>query len=174
VRSSPPTSTRSATSPNAPGAPPDLQDDIAAERLARATQRVAEFGGTVLVEPLTRGLNGAYPLETAADGVAVVERVRAVVGTLNIALLFDTFHLANNGDDLDAVIDRHVDAIGHVQIADAPGRGEPGTGTVDIPGVVDHLWSAGYRGAVACEYKPTRPTEETLDWISGVPHLALV
>jgi hydroxypyruvate isomerase len=149
-----------------------LQDEVASQRLARAARRVAEFGGTVLVEPLTRGLNGTYPLTTAADGVSVVQRVRDIAGVPGIALLFDTFHLTNNGDDLHAVIDRHGPLIGHVQIADAPGRGEPGTGTVDVPAVVDHLWGAGYRGAIACEYAPTRPREQTLGWISSVPRLA--
>jgi hydroxypyruvate isomerase len=100
----------------------------------------------------------------------VVERVRAT-GPENLGLLFDTFHLTTSGDDLGAVITEHAGAIAHVQVADAPGRAEPGTGTVDVPGTVAALWAAGYRGAVAAEYKPSGPTEESLGWIAGVPRL---
>ena len=151
---------------------PAADDAVARERLGSAVRRLAEVGGTVLVEPLGRGLNGAYPLETARDGVAVVDRVRADTGLDNIGLLFDTFHLTTSGDDLDRAVDSYARLIAHVQIADAPGRGEPGTGMVDVPGVVERLWHNGYRGAVACEYKPTTKTEDTLGWIAGVPRLA--
>lgn len=151
---------------------PDVQDETAVHRLRRATERVAGFGGTVLIEPLGRGLNGAYPLETAADGAEVVERVRHLTGSEAIALLFDTFHLATSGSDFVADIDRFAGIIGHVQIADAPGRGEPGTGDINLPVVIDQLWAAGYRSGIALEYKPTLPTEETLGWLTAIPRLA--
>jgi hydroxypyruvate isomerase len=154
------------------GVDPAEQDAVAVENLATAARRLGDLGVTVLIEPLARGLNGPYPLETAADGVRVVERVREASGLDNVGLLFDTFHLASNGEDLFDVIAAHHELIAHVQIADAPGRGEPGTGTVDVPGVVEALWAVGYRGTVAAEYKPTRPTPETLGWIAATPHLA--
>lgn len=153
------------------GVDPAEQDAVAVENLAAAARRLGELGVTILIEPLARGLNGRYPLETAADGVRVVERVREATGLDNIALLFDTFHLASNGEDLRGVIADHHELIAHVQIADSPGRGEPGTGDVDVPGVVEALWGSGYRGVVAAEYKPTRPTIETLGWMSTTPHL---
>ncbi|QRP43617.1 hydroxypyruvate isomerase family protein [Amycolatopsis sp. FDAARGOS 1241] len=151
-----------------PGGDPAREDAVAREQLAAA---VGKLTGTVLVEPLGRGLNGAYPLETARDGVRVVEQVRADTGARNIGLLFDTFHLTTSGEDLTKVVDEYADFVAHVQIADAPGRGEPGTGQVDVAGVVERLWQSGYRGRVACEYKPTVPTEESLAWLSGVPRL---
>lgn len=153
---------------------PDLsdadQDAVAIANLTTAARRLGDVGGTSLVEALGRGLNGAYPIETAADAARVVEQVRDAGGEA-IGFLYDTFHLTTSGDDLLAAVDAHVGLIAHVQIADAPGRGEPGTGTVDVPAVVDHLWDKGYRGAVAAEYKPTVPTEESLGWLAGVPHL---
>ncbi|GAY12289.1 hydroxypyruvate isomerase family protein [Pseudonocardia sp. N23] len=153
---------------------PDLpeagQDATAVANLALAARRLGEVGGTALVEALGRGLNGAYPVETAADAARVVETVRDAGGEA-VGFLFDTFHLTTSGDDLLAAVDAHVELISHVQIADAPGRGEPGTGTVDVPAVVDRLWDKGYRGAVAAEYTPTVPTEESLGWLDGVAHL---
>ena len=149
------------------------QDVTAIENLALAVRRLSPLGGTILLEPLSRGLNGAYPIETAAEAIAVLDRLRDVVGADGAALLFDTFHLTNNGEDLVAVIRRYADRIGHVQLADAPGRGEPGSGTVDFAAVLAALADVGYDGLVAAEYKPTTATVETLGWIDGLPELTL-
>ncbi|MEU8633122.1 TIM barrel protein [Amycolatopsis sp. NPDC048633] len=153
-------------------ADPAAEDAVARENLAQATRRLGDLGGTVLVEPLGRGLNGAYPLETAADAVAVVEEVRATTGSAAIGLLFDTFHLATSGDDLNGVAAAHAGLIAHVQLADSPGRGEPGTGGVDFAGALETLWQHGYRGTVACEYKPTTVTEDSFGWLAGLPRLS--
>ena len=79
----------------------------------------------VLVEPVSGAPR--YPILTAADALAVIDRAHGA-GADNIRLLCDLYHLAVNGDDLDDAV-RNVGPIGHVQIADAPGRGEPGTGS---------------------------------------------
>ena len=148
------------------------QDALAVANLSTAVRTVAEFGGTLYIEPLSQGLNGAYPLKSARDAVSVVERVRRSTGLDNIGLLFDTFHLTNNGDDLLAVLDEFASLVAHVQLADSPGRGEPGTGGIAFEPVLTALWNAGYRGTVACEYAPTTSsTLESLDWIAGMPHL---
>ena len=74
----------------------------------------------MLVEPVSG--SDRYPLRTAADALAVIDRATEAGGRDNIALLFDVYHLAVNGDDVDAAIDAATGRIGHVQIADAPGR----------------------------------------------------
>lgn len=151
-----------------PDLDPGAQDQLALENLIYATQELAPVGGTVLIEPLTRGANGAYPIETAEQAIAIVDRVRDATGTTNVALLFDTYHLSSNGEDLLRVIDKYVDKIGHVQLADAPGRGAPGTGTVPFAEVLDALADKGYRGLIAAEYLPDGPTAETLGWLSEI------
>lgn len=118
--------------------------------------------GVILLESLARGLNGTYPLETAEDALVLIDEV----GAPTLKLLLDTFHLARNGEDLPALIERSAERIGHVQLADAPDRGEPGSGTVDFTAVGEALRAAGYAGTVAAEYKPTRETLGTLDWLS--------
>jgi hydroxypyruvate isomerase len=133
----------------------ELQDDTAVANLSFAADTVARIGGTVLVEPVS----GPFPylLRTAADVIAVLDRVRAERGTPNLALLADLYHLTVNGDDVAKVLAEHAGRIGHVQIADAPGRHEPGTGDIDLDG---HLWQleqAGYRGWVGLEYVPGEP-----------------
>lgn len=131
-------------------------------RAAEVLADLEDAPGIVLVEPLARGLNGAYPLETAGDALSLIDEA----GAPNLQLLLDTFHLASNGEDLPALIATSAPRIGHVQLADAPGRGEPGSGTVDFAAVGAALTAAGYAGTVAAEYKPTGETRSTLGWLS--------
>ena len=84
----------------------------------------------MLVEPVSGA--DRYPLRTAADALAVIDRVQAAYDVPNLGLLADLYHLAVNGDDVDRVIAEHTDRVAHVQIADAPGRNEPGTGTLPL------------------------------------------
>ncbi|WP_285747335.1 TIM barrel protein [Lentzea sp. NBRC 105346] len=122
--------------------------DLALENLAFAADVAAEIGATVVLEPLSGAPR--YPLLTARDALNVIDSV----GRSNVALLADLYHLAVNGDDLDVLVTEHVDRIGHVQIADAPGRGEPGTGSLDLFGYLAKIHAGGYQGYVGAEYKP--------------------
>jgi hydroxypyruvate isomerase len=144
------------------GATPAAQDELADENLALAANAADRVGGTVLIEPVSGPK--PYPLRTAADAVGVVDRVRAA-GAANVGFLCDLFHLANNGDDVDAAIGRYADRVAHVQVADAPGRGEPGSGNLPLERWLSALEDAGYDGWVGLEYKPTTTTEESLGWL---------
>jgi hydroxypyruvate isomerase len=106
-----------------------------------------------------------YPLRYAADAAAVVDRVRAA-GAANAGILFDLYHLAANGEHIERAIEAYAAKIAHVQIADAPGRGEPGTGKLDLDGYLARLEQAGYAGWVGLEYKPTVPTLDSLAWLA--------
>ena len=145
------------------GVPAGRQDEVARENLALAAKAVSRIGATILLEPLSAAPD--YPLRTAADALAVIERVRVEGGVDNIALLADLYHLAVNSDDLDVVVSQHVPQIGHVQIADAPGRGQPGTGDLDIAGYLGRLADNGYTGHVGLEYKPAGPSADSFDWL---------
>jgi hydroxypyruvate isomerase len=140
-------------------AAPEQQDDLADENLALAATAAAAIGATVLVEPVSGPK--PYPLRTAADVVAVLDRV----GAGNLGLLCDLFHLANNGDDVEAAVALHASRIAHVQIADHPGRHEPGTGSLDLGGLLSRVESTGYTGHVALEYVPTTSTADSLAWL---------
>jgi hydroxypyruvate isomerase len=82
-----------------------------------------------------------------------------------VGFLCDLYHLASNGDDIDAAIARYAEYVAHVQIADAPGRGEPGSGQLDLDRYVADLARRGYQGWVSLEYKPTGTTEASLAWL---------
>jgi hydroxypyruvate isomerase len=138
----------------------EQQDELGAENLALAARAAARIDGTVLVEAVSGPK--AYPLRSAADAIAVMDRA----GETNIGFLCDLFHLQSNGDDLDKVIDAYTGRTAHVQIADAPGRGEPGTGELDLDLHLTQLQQAGYAGWVGLEYKPsTGDTIKSFDWL---------
>jgi hydroxypyruvate isomerase len=133
---------------------PAEADELAVENLVRAGAALQRIDGTVLLEPVS-GADG-YPLKTAADVFAVLDRVRAA-GTDNVRLLADFYHLAVNGDDVDAVIAEHAADFGHVQIADAPGRGQPGSGELPLTRWIGEAEAGGYAGYVGLEYKDSGP-----------------
>lgn len=139
------------------------QDDLATENLALAAQAAAAVGGTILVEPVSGAER--YPLLSAADAVGVITRVEWEAGVTNLGLLADLYHLAVNGDDVDKVIATYAERIAHVQIADAPGRNEPGTGSLPLERHLGDLSDVGYDGWVGLEYKPSGPTEQSFDWL---------
>lgn len=127
----------------------DIDHDLATRNLRHAAAEAARIGATVLLEPVSVAPD--YPLRTADDVVAVLDRV----GEPNIALLADLYHLAVNGDDVAEAIEVHFGRIGHVQIADSPGRHEPGTGDLALATWLRTLHDRGYPGYTAAEYVPT-------------------
>ncbi len=144
------------------GVDPAEQDEVGAAGLVRAANAADAIGATVLVEPVSGPK--PYPLRTADDVMVVLDRVEAA-GVGNVGFLCDLFHLASNGDDLDTVIDTYADRTRHVQIADAPGRGEPGSGSLDLDRSLSRLQELGYAGWVALEYNPTSTTADSLTWL---------
>ncbi|WP_282203389.1 TIM barrel protein [Kitasatospora fiedleri] len=149
-----------------PGTDPAEQDALALENLALAARAAHAIGAVLLVETLNRAESPDYPLVTAAAAVDVVDKVNAATGLGNAKFLCDLYHLARNGEDPGAVIEAHADRIGHVQIADTPGRNEPGTGDLDFEDLFARLTAAGYRGRVGLEYRPAGGVSaESFDWL---------
>jgi hydroxypyruvate isomerase len=142
------------------------QGQCATGNLVFAAAAVAEIGGVVLIEALASGENGSYPLCTPVDVAAVLDAA-ANAGAANVRMLADFYHFARNGVDWREVLGRYSDRIGHVQIADSPGRHEPGTGTIDFPGLLSAL-EGGYAGWVGLEYRPQTTTSAGLGWISDL------
>ncbi|MEH0417435.1 TIM barrel protein [Streptomyces sp. B21-083] len=152
------------------GVDPAEQDALALENLVLAARAASRIGAILLVEALNKPESPRYPLVSAPAAVEVVDRVNEATGLGNARFLMDLYHLSMNGEDLPSVIDRFAAKTGHVQIADNPGRGAPGTGTLPLADHLDQLRKAGYEGWVGLEYKPgDRPSAEAFDWL---PHAA--
>lgn len=147
----------------AEGTPAEEQDEVAVANLAVATAAARRVGATVLLEPVSGAPR--YPLLRAADVVSVLDRVREETGADNLRMLADLYHLSVNGDDLTAVVATHHERIGHVQIADSPGRHEPGTGDLDLDRCLEQLQTTGYDGWVGLEYAPSTTTVAGLEWL---------
>ncbi|MFJ6749987.1 TIM barrel protein, partial [Streptomyces sp. NPDC091266] len=122
--------------------------------LVFAARAVAGVDGTLLIEALNAPESPKCPIVSAPKAIEVVDAVNAATGLDNARFLMDLYHLSMNGEDLDEVIDTHTAKTAHVQIADNPGRGAPGTGSLDFTALVDRLKKAGYDGWIGLEYKP--------------------
>lgn len=142
---------------------PAVQDALGVESLIAAAHAVAGIGGIVMVEPVSGPK--PYPLRSAADAMTIVDRVRDEGSVSNVGLLADFFHMANNSDDVAAAIDRHAESIVHVQIADAPGRHEPGTGSLPLGEWTRALLAKGYDGWIGLEYLPAAGSAESFGWL---------
>jgi hydroxypyruvate isomerase len=138
-----------------PGVDAAEQDAAAVETLAFAALAAAKAGAVVLVEAINSVDIPGFPLDTSAKAAAVVARV----GAPNIGLLADLYHLAKMGEGVADVLSRHRGAIRHVQVADPPGRGAPGTGTLDFEPAFRRLAQQGYDGWVGLEYLPADPAD---------------
>jgi hydroxypyruvate isomerase len=127
-----------------------------------AARELKEHGITLVIEPLnTRDTPGFY-LHTASQAVEIIQEVSAD----NLRLQFDVYHVHIMEGDVVASIQRNIRHIAHVQIADDPGRHEPGTGTIDFASVFQALEDANYADWVGCEYVPVKTTEEGLSWLN--------
>jgi len=144
-----------------------VQDDLALENLSLAAQATQAIGGILLVEALNAPEAPQYALLSSKDAVAVVDAVNEATGLGNTYFLCDLYHLARNGEDLPQVIEQYAGRIGHVQIADAPQRNQPGTGELDFADLLGRLDTVGYQGYIGLEYKPAAGVAgaDTLGWL---------
>jgi len=130
--------------------------------LRHAAERAAAAGVKLLVEPLNAIDNPGYFLTTIEEGLALVE----AVGPDKLGLQFDIYHRQMTAGDVARALEAALPYIGHIQIADVPGRHEPGTGEINWHFLLAHLDRIGYRGWVGCEYRPRAGTREGLGWLA--------
>jgi hydroxypyruvate isomerase len=135
---------------------------LARENVRFAAQKAEVAGVTVMVEAVNTLENGPYLLYTTEQAVEFVERV----GRENVRIQHDFYHMQRMEGNLVANLREHFADVGHVQIADSPDRGEPGTGEIHYPFVLSELEKLGYEGYVGLEYNPTtKTTEESFGWL---------
>ncbi|MCC6535653.1 MAG: hydroxypyruvate isomerase [Burkholderiales bacterium] len=146
-------------------APPDVARErlqqTFADNLGFAAPRFKAAGIKLLIEAInTRDIPGFF-LTTTRQALAVI----AAVGSDNVFVQYDIYHMQIMEGDLAPTIQRHLACIAHMQLADTPGRNEPGTGEINYPFLFDFIDRIGYAGWIGCEYKPRTTTLDGLGWI---------
>ena len=132
--------------------------------LGRAAKVLEGAGVTLAIEPLNSRIDHpGYYLVSTAEGLDIIDEV----GRPEIRILYDIYHSAVMDEPV-SVLEGRVDRVAHLHLADHPGRGEPGSGALDIAGRLRWIRQAGYDGYLGLEYRPTRPTAATLRFADGV------
>ncbi|MCE8041634.1 hydroxypyruvate isomerase [Halomonas daqingensis] len=131
------------------------------ENLRYAAEKLEAAGILLLAEPInTRDIPGFF-LNRTEQALAIFDEV----GSPNLKLQYDIYHMQIMEGDLAPTIEKHLARIAHVQLADNPGRHEPGTGEIHYPFLFAYLDRLGYDGWIGCEYKPKTTTREGLGWL---------
>jgi hydroxypyruvate isomerase len=145
------------------GAERETLERVFVENLKFAADELDKNGIRLLVEMInTRDIPGFF-LTGTKQALAVLDRV----GSDNLYLQYDIYHMQIMEGDLARTIEANLNRIAHIQIADNPGRNEPGTGEINYPFLYDHLNRIGYTGWVGAEYKPRGGTEAGLGWLKA-------
>jgi len=143
------------------GVPADKLRQTLVANLRFAAAAFEKEGIRLLVEALNdKDVPGFYLVRTA-DVLALIKEV----GHANVYVQYDVYHMQIMEGNLTKTIQANLDKIVHIQIADNPGRNEPGTGEINYPNLFKSIDAAGYKGWIGCEYKPAGKTEDGLGWI---------
>ncbi len=126
-------------------------------RFAAAVTQRADI--RLLMEPLNTRDNPGYLVPTTREALQVID----AVDSRNLFLQYDVYHAQVMEGDLVRTLEQNIARIGHIQVADNPGRHEPGTGEINFPFLFARLQQLGYAGWIGCEYAPSGGTGETLD-----------
>lgn len=146
-----------------PGVPAEEQRAALVENLRFAAAALAERGLTLLVEPLNAYDVPGFLLHGSRAALDLID----AVGAPNLMLQYDVYHMQRGEGELAATVAANLGRIGHIQIADAPGRHQPGTGEIRYRFLLPHLDRIGYTGVVGLEYHPQGPAEATLGWVAA-------
>ena len=143
------------------GVDPAILHDIFVENLQYAASELKKANLKLLIEPInTFDIPGFY-LSKTEQGIAILD----AVGADNVFLQYDIYHAQRMEGELGNTIQKYLSRIAHIQLADNPGRNEPGTGEINYEYLFGLLDRLGYKGYIGCEYKPLKTTEAGLGWM---------
>ncbi len=147
--------------------PPDVTHEQAHRtlvlNLAYAAGKLKEAGIKLLIEPINTYDIPGFFLSRTSQAAALIREI----GSDNLFIQYDIYHMQRMEGEIAATIKGNLDLIAHVQLADNPGRNEPGTGELNYRYLFTHLDAIGYSGWIGCEYKPKAATEDGLGWRSA-------
>jgi hydroxypyruvate isomerase len=139
---------------------------VVVDNLRFAAKELQGAGIRLLIEPInTFDIPGFY-LTRTDQALSLIDEV----GSSNLLLQYDIYHAQRMEGELGNTLTKNMTRIGHIQLADNPGRGEPGTGEINYPWLFKHIDSLGYAGWIGCEYKPRGTTVDGLGWRTALTH----
>jgi len=128
--------------------------------LRLAARELEAAGLRLVIEPINSFDIPGFFLTRTDQALALIDEV----GSSNLKLQYDIYHAQRMEGELGNTLSKNIERIGHIQLADNPGRGEPGTGEINYPWLFKHIDAIGYTGWIGCEYKPRGTTTEGLGW----------
>jgi hydroxypyruvate isomerase len=143
------------------GVEPQGAQRTLAENLKFAASKLQDAGITLLAEPVNTYDIPGFFLNRSAQAISLFDEV----GSPNLKLQYDIYHMQRMEGELANTIERLLPRIAHIQLADNPGRNEPGTGEINYPFLLNFIDRLGYGGWIGCEYKPRHGTKEGLGWM---------
>ena len=148
-------------------APPGADDALLrltfVENLRFAAAELKKAGIKLLIEPINNFDIPGFWLNKTDKAVGIIDEVASD----NLFLQYDVYHAQRYEGELAATLHKHLARIAHIQVADNPGRNEPGTGEINYGFLFAHLDRIGYKGWIGCEYKPATTTEAGLAWLES-------
>lgn len=146
------------------GVPQDTLHETFVANLRFAAAQLQRAGLRLLIEPInTWDIPGFY-LNRTAQAAAILD----AVGSDNLFIQYDIYHAQRMEGELAGTIAKYLPRIAHIQLADNPGRHEPGSGEINYPWLLRHIDELGYDGWIGCEYKPASSTRDGLGWIKAL------
>lgn len=146
--------------------PPGVSEEVLRQtfvsNLRFAAAELKQAGLNLLIEPINTFDFPGFYLNRTAQAIAILDEV----GASNAFVQYDIYHAQRAEGELASTMQKHLPRIGHIQLADNPGRNEPGTGEINYPFLFAHLEKLGYSGWIGCEYKPATTTEAGLGWLN--------
>jgi hydroxypyruvate isomerase len=146
------------------GVSADEARKTAVENLRFAAKELQSAGIMLLIEPINHFDIPGFFLTRTDQALSIIDEV----GSTNLLLQYDIYHAQRMEGELGATLAKNMARIGHIQLADNPGRGEPGTGEINYPWLFKHIDQVGYAGWIGCEYKPRGETAAGLGWRSAL------
>ena len=146
------------------GINPAVQRSVLVDNLRFAAVALGDADLQLVLEPVNDIDVPGFFVTTTRDALAIIDEV----GAANLHLQYDIYHQQRMAGELAATLEAQIDRIGHIQLADNPGRHEPGTGEINYPYLFRRIDELGYTGWIGCEYKPATTTTAGLAWLA--PH----
>lgn len=141
--------------------PAEAVMDNLLDNIKYAAQETEKSGINLLIEPINHYDIPGFYLNTTDQVMDIITRL----GKPNVFLQYDIYHAEREGENHDQVIEKYISRTAHIQVADNPGRNQPGTGVVELKRLFDKIAGSGYKGYIGLEYKPTGDTVSSLDWV---------